>query len=170
MWALVSLLNNVVTLYFDGASVLIRNKSGANVVSIGYNSLSSAWGENAKKYSKCYGTNMEYFVPQAYSIKPTFMYGYVVSEYAPFYPNSGLPLDFINLYKTGTTYEYKPMAYSIPLGLSFKYLGAQGQPWTWTVNNLTQEDLQAALADELRGVKLGISVQDGRPAVAVQNK
>ena len=136
-------------------------------------------GQNAQRYLKSnFGVNAEYFVPQGFSVNNIFMYGYVVSEYAPYYPNSGLPLDFINLYKGSSPYDYKPMAYSIPLGLSFKYIGAQvqdfnllvGQKQTWTVNNLTQEDLQDALADELKGVKLDISAQDGHPTVSNQNK
>lgn len=141
--------------YYNNA-VYIRTPAWANIASFDYTALRSAWEENAKRYSRYTERNTTYFVPQSYW-DPTprrHRYGYVISEYAPYYPESGVPLDYMELYTGNEPYEYKPMTYCIPLGLTFRHKGKEGQPWQWGVKDLTPGDLQDALADELKGRKV----------------
>lgn len=64
-------------------------------------------------------------------------------------------------------YEYKPMVYCIPLGLTFKRKGEVYIPFapdfkgSWDINDLTPNDLQDALADELKDMKIALPALAG---------
>lgn len=136
---------------YSNGILSLSERSGSIIASYRYENLLSAWEQFGKNFTRYYGPNPQYFIPQVYwDNSKGWNYGYVVSEYAPLYPNSKLPLDFVELYRyLNSSYEFKPIAYSIPLGLSFTYLGNQGKEWTWTVKELNEADLADAIADEV---------------------
>lgn len=144
---------NVINLKYNGNTLSILATSGQTIASFKFSELLSSWESFARGFSKSNWATLRYFVPQVWwdSVKG-WHYGYVVSEIAPLYPNSGLPLDFVELHKEiNGPVQFKPIAYSIPLGLIFK----RTSNWDLTVSELTEQDLQDAMADELRGGSAG---------------
>jgi len=148
--------------YYNNA-LYVRTPAWANIASFDYPGLRSAWEENAKRYSRYTEKNTTYFVPQAYwdPVLRRLRYGYVISEFAPYYPQSGVPLDYMELFTGNEPYEYKPRTYCLPLGLAFRNRAKEGQPLEWGVKDLTPDDLQDALADEIRGGRTALPTQAG---------
>ena len=65
-------------------------------------------------------------------------------------PNTGLPLDFVELFKgTGKNRDYKPFAYSVAMSLKFRHFVEDGRH-KWEVTRLLVSDMQDALDDELK--------------------
>jgi hypothetical protein len=150
--------------YYNNA-VYVRTPAWANIASFEHSALRSTWEENAKRYSRYTEKNTTYFVPQSYwDPGPRRQrYGYVISEYAPYYPQSGVPLDYMELFTGNEPYEYKPRTYCLPLGLSFRNRGKEGQPLEWGVKDLTPDALQDAMADELKGGRIVLPPLAGNP-------
>ena len=123
--------------------------SGNHIKDFKYIDLLSSWRTNGTKYATEYRGTKIYLIPQCYWTGTRFKHGYVLSQHGPTHPDSGLPLDFAELFTSPEPTAYKPIAYSIPLAISFKHLGAQGKPGSWSIQDLTENDLMDALADEL---------------------
>ncbi|MDO8804503.1 MAG: hypothetical protein Q7R35_08725 [Elusimicrobiota bacterium] len=142
----------IIRLAVEGGSVMIYTNTGAKITSFLYAQFWSVWEQNAYRYPRNYKGVTGYFVPQSIPINNTYRSGYVVSESYPYFPTTRMPLDFVELYKydaANTAYTYKPTAYSIPLGLVFKFSGGVTGNY-WVLDELRPEDLQDALADELK--------------------
>ncbi|MHB0995169.1 MAG: hypothetical protein ACYC2I_02230 [Elusimicrobiales bacterium] len=63
------------------------------------------------------------------------------------------PMDFIALCKAAENLPCRPLRYSIPLGLKFRYLGKPGsgadkEYFYWEIEEMVNEDLYDALDDE----------------------
>ena len=85
--------------------------------------------------------------------------GYVVSEGTPLMQATGLPLDFIAICHLKNGLFFKPVSYSIPLGMKFTYRGkenasADEDALYWRIEEMVNEDLYDALDDEALEVSL----------------
>ena len=116
--------------------------------------LLQAWAENAKRYAMPYNDKTIYAVQQLLPRMPDGttglkdVFGWVLSKSSPLYHTTGLPLDFVELYhkKWDTSiYEYKPIAYSIPLGIA---LVKSEVEVSWNMRDITPEEISDALDDE----------------------
>lgn len=119
--------------------------------------LLQAWAENAKRYAMPYDDKIIYVVQQLLPWErydaiagPKDIFGWVLSESSPLYHTTGLPLDFVELYRCSSIStdmcEYKPITYSIPLGIALEKseLGP-----SWNMRDMTKDELKAAINEEI---------------------
>lgn len=142
----------IIRLFVERDLVTIRSNTGTTIISFPYVQFWTIWQQNALRYSRNYKYTSGYFVPQSVTDNYTFRNGYVVSESYPYFPSTRMPLDFVELYRydaANTAYTYKPIAYSVPLGLSFRF-SRSALEYYWKFDELRPEDLQDALVDELK--------------------
>lgn len=132
----------IITVFFPGTF------GEKKISSAQYDQLFNLWEENVKDYKRVIFGKTFYFIPQICLPligTPELRLGFVASEESPFYYTTNRPLDFISLFhKTPLSFGFKPIAYSIPLGLKFKFLGND----SWQIEEMVNEDLNDALDDE----------------------
>lgn len=110
------------------------------------------WAENAERYAMPSKGKTIYMIQQNFSDPKDMLnevFGFVLSESSPFYHTTGLPLDFMELYRydwSTEMYKYKPVAYSIPLGIALEK-SEQGSH-TWDMREMRDDELSDALDDE----------------------
>ncbi|OGS50895.1 MAG: hypothetical protein A3J79_05435 [Elusimicrobia bacterium RIFOXYB2_FULL_62_6] len=77
-------------------------------------------------------------------------YGYVLSENLPAQIATGLPQDYVELFRQNTAgfLDFRPKAYSMALGLVFEYKYT-GEVPAWNVRQMRDSDMQAAMNDAL---------------------
>lgn len=78
-------------------------------------------------------------------------YGYVLSENFVAQPTTGMPQDFVELFRDNTDglHDLRPKAYSLALGLAFELSGNDGGTLSWTVRPMLESELQEATNDAL---------------------
>jgi len=146
---------DVLEFYCTGKDLLINLKNLQTqekewLATVSVKDLYRAWTDNAGSYSMQYNDKKIFVVPQQFKDPvqyDTWHFGFVLSEASPFYHTTGLPLDFVELYRydrNAETYEFKPVAYSIPLGVAFEKKPEGG----WNIRDIKDDELSAALDDE----------------------
>ncbi len=113
------------------------------------NELLKAWAKAAEKNVLQYNGKRIYAVPQVINdyMHDVDRFGYVLSEGSPLYHTTGLPLDFMEVCrhpKYQDLFSYKPVGYSIPLGIALEKRPEGG----WLVRGIDSDELSAALDDE----------------------
>jgi hypothetical protein len=131
---------------------VFRHKSkdapGEKVAVFPYKELRALWAENAARYKVILNSGPAYFVPQAfYNQSGCNSVGYVASMPDPYFADTGLPLDFVELYRyTKASTDRRRTTYSIPLGISLTLSADNGKKWM--VNEIEKTSLYDALDDE----------------------
>jgi len=140
----VLLKQNEVTVF----SYAKKNEPGKKVVSFPYKQLRALWERNAARYKVTYNEAPAYFVPQAfYNNSGCNSVGYVVSMPEPYFPDTGLPLDFVELYRyTKASTDRRRITYSIPMGIIFTLSADNGKKWM--LKDIEEKSLYDALDDE----------------------
>lgn len=130
---------------------LYNEKTGEEtyLVDLTVRDLAKAWANDAERYAFTYDGRKIYAVPQLISdySKDAEEFGYVLSENAPFHYTTALPLDFMALVRrkySEDLFSYKPVGYSIPLGIAFEKRQENG----WTLREIHPGELHDALNDE----------------------
>ena len=126
-----------------------KNKDGEKIAAFPYGELRSLWEKNAARFKTEFGGERMYLVPQAfYNQSGCNSVGYVVSKPDPYFADTGLPLDFVELYRyTKASTDRRRLAYSIPLGISFTRSADNGKKWL--LSEMRGNELEAALDDEM---------------------
>lgn len=128
--------------------------------------LYADWKAKAAKRAVTVAGRKMYMVPQMTQEMPNgwqssyTSYGYVLSEGSPLYYTTSLPQDYVELFRDDLdkNRSFKPRAYSLPLGLVFELVmpGDDGAAPSWTVRELLDSEVQAAMEDltsSARGLK-----------------
>ena len=125
-----------------------KDKPGKKAAAFPYKELRDLWAENAARYKKSFNDKPAYFVPQAfYNLSGCNSVGYVASMPDPYFADTGLPLDFVELYRyTKASTDRRRLTYSIPMGISFTLSGDNGKKWI--LNEIQEKSLYDALDDE----------------------
>lgn len=125
-----------------------KEKPGKKVAAFPHKELRAAWEENAARYKVDLNGKPAYFVPQAfYNQSGCNSVGYVASAPEPYFADTGLPLDFVELYRyTKASTDRRRQAYSVPLGVSFNLSEDNGKKWI--LNAIKVESLYEAMDDE----------------------
>jgi len=165
-WMDISLLIDYPLTTLSGDKIKIKNDSETlsifsqggffekTVFSIRHDQLFKLWADNAEYYKRTVHGKTIYFVPQMNQAKGGIIQiGFVLSDSKPFADATGRPLDFIALCQAQNGVTCRPIRYSIPLGLKFRYLGKEGTNndkdfFYWQIEEMVNEDLYDALDDE----------------------
>lgn len=125
-----------------------KDDPGKKAASFPFKELKDLWAENARKYKAAYNGGTAYFVPQAfYNQSGCNSVGYVVSMPEPYFADTGLPLDFVEMYRyTKASTDKRRVTYSIPMGMVFTRSAEDGK--TWAVKEIERSALYDALDDE----------------------
>lgn len=135
---------------FKGKAVTLRNNNvSAESVTLQYEDLLSAWAANAAKHCGLHLTGKYCLVPQYYWDGAANHYGFVSSANTPLYYTTGLPQDFVELYKTenGET-SFKPIAFSLPLRSAFVL--SPDQKYIWEFRPMTAEEVGEAMVNRTK--------------------
>ena len=126
-----------------------KNKEGEKIAAFPYGELRSLWEKNAARYKTDFNGTPVYLVPQAfYNQSGCNSVGYVVSKPDIYFADTGLPLDFVELYRyTKASTDRRRVTYSIPLGISFTRSADSGKKWL--LREMQEKDLYDALDDEV---------------------
>lgn len=130
------------------------------LIALKHEELFRIWAENAEKHKRTVHGKTVYLVPQmSRANEGIIQIGFVVSEGAPLVKATGRPLDFVAICHIQKELKFKPVAYSIPLGLKFIYVGDpasedEREPLHWKIEEMVNEDLYDALDDEALEVSL----------------
>lgn len=125
----------------------------APLLSITHAQLFQLWAENANNFRRTINGKQVYLVPQmSWGKDGVTNLGFVASRGEHLVPE-GRPLDFIALVHVKDGISFKPITYSIPLGLKFIYIGSQEAEgdenvFHWRIEEMQNEDLYEALDDE----------------------
>jgi len=127
---------------------LNKETPGKMAAGFPYKQLRSLWAENAARYKVNFNGQPAYFVPQAfYTQSGCNSVGYVASMPAPYFADTGLPLDFVELYRyTKASTDRRRTAYSIPLGIIFTRSADNEKKWI--LSEIQEQSLYDALDDE----------------------
>jgi hypothetical protein len=133
-------------------SVTLKNKvdgSSSEVAYFSYADMLNAWKKHAEKFAVNYNGKKLYVIPQGYVHDDArgIPFGFILSEGNPLYYATGLPLDYVELLRAQPwdgTVSYKPVGYSIPLGIALEKRPGNG----WGIRDITSEEIYAALNDE----------------------
>lgn len=94
-----------------------------------------------------------FLVPQLSYDGETMAYGYVISENSPLYFTTGMPQDYVQLFRDGSDgfYDFRPKAYSLATKLVFEMAPpAEGDIHpSWTVREMDGTEIQEALDEML---------------------
>ena len=134
---------------FAGKTITLKNNNvPSEVVTLRYEDLLSAWAANAVKHCSMHLAAKYCFVPQYYWDGAN-RYGFVVSANTPLYYTTGLPQDFVELYKTenGDT-SFKPIAFSLSLRSAFVL--SPGQKYIWEFRPMTAEEVGEAMINRTK--------------------
>lgn len=125
-----------------------KDEPAKKVASFPFKELKDLWAQHAAKYKAVYNGGPAYFVPQAfYNQSGCNSVGYVVSLPEPYFADTGLPLDFVELYRyTKASTDKRRVTYSIPMGMIFTRSAEDGKKWT--VREMERSSLYDALDDE----------------------
>lgn len=127
------------------------NKDGPGEKAAGfpYEELRDLWAKNAARYKVNFNGKPAYFVPQTFNNQSgCASIGYAASMPGPYYADTGLPLDFVELYRyTKASTDKRRLAYSIPMGIIFTR--SANSERKWVLSDMKEEALQDALAEEL---------------------
>ena len=117
--------------------------------------IRQAWTENAERYTIQQNERKIYLIPQGVDKridwKMEIVMGFVLSEGAPYYHTTGLPLDFVELLRYDDSIEgfsYKPVAYSLPMNFAFE----KKQAGNWNVRDIVSSELDDVLNDEAQDI------------------
>jgi hypothetical protein len=132
---------------FKDKTVTLKNNSLASEsVALQYGDLLSAWATNAEKYCAIHLGLKYCFVPQHHWDGSAHHYGLVVSANAPLYYTTGLPQDFVELYKNENgDLNLKPIAFSLPLRSAFVL--STTQKFLWEFRPMTAEEVGEAMVN-----------------------
>jgi len=142
-----------------GGAITILSQGGFSekkVFSASHDQLLNLWAENAENYKRTVHGKVIYLVPQMIRDQENKAHvGFVASEGKPLAAATKRPMDFIALCKAVNNIPCRPMRYSIPLGLKFRYLGKPDTGtdegyFYWEIEEMVNEDLYDALDDEAR--------------------
>jgi hypothetical protein len=141
-----------VLLTYDEVTVLhheTRDAPGKKAASFPYKELRELWARNAARYKVTYNGGPAYFVPQAfYNQSGCNSVGYVVSMPDPYFVDTGLPLDFVELYRyTKASIDRRRITYSIPMGMVFTRSADDGKKWE--VRDMEKTSLYDAMDEEM---------------------
>ena len=134
---------------FAGKTITLKNNNvPSESVTLQYDDLLSAWAANAEKHCSMHLAAKYCFVPQYYWDGAN-RYGFVVSGNTPLYYTTGLPQDFVELYKTenGDT-SFKPIAFSLSLRSAFVL--SPGQKYIWEFRPMTAEEVGEAMINRTK--------------------
>lgn len=134
---------------FAGKTITLKNNNApSESVTLQYEDLLSAWAANAEKHCSMHLAAKYCFVPQHYW-DGAHHYGFVVSGNTPLYYTTGLPQDFVELYKTenGDT-SFKPIAFSLSLRSAFVL--SPGQKYIWEFRPMTAEEVGEAMINRTK--------------------
>jgi len=97
-----------------------------------------------------------FMVPQASMDEDLWGYGYVLSEKFPVQPATGLPQDYVELFRENADgfMDFKPKAYSLALGLVFELQEVNDGAGAWDVRPMLEAEMQEAINDSL-GARTG---------------
>ncbi len=125
--------------------------SFSDVASLRVSSLYEDWAANARPQALKVGEKTVYLVSQATMEEETrnWRYGYVVSVGAVVQPSTGLPQDFVELFRNTSdgVNNYRPKAYSLALGIVFELQDASYQ--LWSVRPMRDEEVEDAMNEAL---------------------
>lgn len=119
------------------------------VLSVKLSELAKNWAADAERYALKYNGRKIYAVPQ---VLPEYSetgnpFGFVVSEGSPLYHTTGLPLDFVEVYRYNFDTDltlYKPVAYSIPMSIAFE----KKDDGDWDIRDINSQELTDVLDDD----------------------
>jgi hypothetical protein len=134
---------------FAGKTITLKNNNvPSESVTLQYEDLLSAWAANAEKHCSMHLAAKYCFVPQYYW-DGAHRYGFVVSANTPLYYTTGLPQDFVELYKTknGDT-SFKPIAFSLSLRSAFVL--SPDQKYIWEFRPMTAEEVGEAMVNRAK--------------------
>ncbi|OGS28791.1 MAG: hypothetical protein A2218_08960 [Elusimicrobia bacterium RIFOXYA2_FULL_53_38] len=134
---------------FAGKTITLKNNNvPSESVTLQYEDLLSAWAANAEKHCSMHLAAKYCFVPQYY-LDGAHHYGFVVSANTPLYYTTGIPQDFVELYKTenGDT-SFKPIAFSLSLRSAFVL--SPGQKYIWEFRPMTAEEVGEAMVNRTK--------------------
>ena len=134
---------------FAGQTITLKNNNvPSESVTLQYEDLLSAWAANAEKHCSVHLAAKYCFIPQ-YHWDGARHYGFVVSANTPLYYTTGLPQDFVELYKTenGDT-SFKPIAFSLSLRSAFVL--SPDQKYLWEFRPMTAEEVGEAMIDRAK--------------------
>lgn len=112
-------------------------------------SLYDSWQTGGQKYGVQIGDRKFYMVPQKLNHGNGYTFGYVLTENEPLHPLTGLPQDFIELFRRdfNAPMTFRPKAYSLALGLTFEFKSK----YTWEVRPMQDAEVQEAMNEALAG-------------------
>lgn len=126
----------------NNGTVLVRayDKKISKIVEVAsfpYKELRDLWAEAAWADMHWINGTGYFFVPQQTWDGAVVHGGFVISQGAPFYYTSAMPVDYVELYRAqdGLT-TYTPVGYSVPTMKAFDFLGQD----TWIARDMTTEE------------------------------
>ena len=135
---------------FHDSDIEITNADNPNQkVVVLYKDVLSKWLKFAKKNKYSILDKTYYFVPQRIWLDGVHHSGFVISTNNPLYPMTGLPQDFVELYKTAkfpTTHEYKPAGFS--LAVRFVFVLSDTKKKTWRIREMTVDEIGHEMLNE----------------------
>lgn len=134
---------------FAGKTITLKNNNvPSESVTLQYEDLLSAWADNAVKHCSMHLAAKYCLVPQRYW-DGAHRYGFVVSANTPLYYTTGLPQDFVELYKTENgDASFKPIAFSLPLRSAFVL--SPDQKYLWEFRPMTAEEVGDAMINRAK--------------------
>ena len=140
---------------FHGNDIEIVKTDDLNQkILISYQDIFNEWLEFAEKYKYSILDKIYFFVPQKIWFDDSFRNGFVISTNNPLYYTTGLPQDFVELYKTAefpADYEYKPVGYSLATKLAFVLSDTQED--IWQIREMTAEEIGEEMLNETQRQK-----------------
>ena len=140
-----------ITISFNGQAVTISNSANpTEQITVSYSELLAQWTGFASRNARTIFGTKYYVVPQSLWVGG-HRNGFVVTTNSPLYYTTGLPQDFIELYKQENSTvnpNYKPVAYSLALRLAFVLLPDQKN--TWEIRPMTPEEVGEAILEGAR--------------------
>jgi len=123
--------------------------------SVPIKSLYSKWAAWASGSQVTVFDKRFFMVPQASKGEEFWSYGYVLSEKSPLQKTTGLPQDYVELFRENAEgmMDFKPKAYSLPLGLVFELQEVNDELGSWDVRPMLESEMQEAINDSLGGRK-----------------
>ncbi|MHB0997251.1 MAG: hypothetical protein ACYC2I_12850 [Elusimicrobiales bacterium] len=132
---------------FKDKTVTLKNNSLASEsAALQYGDLLSSWAANAARHCAMHLSAKYCFVPQHHWDGAAHHYGLVVSSNTPLYYTTGLPQDFVELYKTENgDLNFKPIAFSLPLRSAFVL--STTQKFLWEFRPMTPDEVGEAMVN-----------------------
>lgn len=140
---------------FTGESVKLSNYANpSQQITVSYSDLLAKWASYASTYCAKHLDKRYCLVPQVIWNGSFKQYGWVATENTPLYYTTSMPQDYVDLFKQippNYVNQYRPIAYSLPLRLTFVLSTSQTN--IWEIRRMTDEEAGDAMLDETKSKK-----------------